>query len=217
MVVKRFMFIRPGETDWNRLNRWQGQVEIPLNAHGIEQSKRLAQFMRPLGIQTLYSSNLRRASDTAKILASTLNTKPIYDQRLRERHMGEWQGLVLNEIKTWYPKKYKQLRARPFEYQIEGGESRRQVMARVQACFADILARGGGETIGIVSHTTAIMTILSVLTKNEDAFDMEFSNLSVTTVAQQASGEWEITQLNDVSHLDGMPTLTLGGSSEYDL
>ena len=68
-----------------------------------------------------------------------------------------------------------------------------------------------------MSHTTAIMTILSVLTKNEDAFDMEFSNLSVTTVAQQASGEWEITQLNDVSHLDGMPTLTLGGSSEYDL
>ena len=78
MVVKRFMFIRPGETDWNRLNRWQGQVEIPLNAHGIEQSKRLAQFMRPLGIQTLYSSNLRRASDTAKILASTLTERDAF-------------------------------------------------------------------------------------------------------------------------------------------
>ncbi|MCA9882348.1 MAG: histidine phosphatase family protein [Anaerolineaceae bacterium] len=217
MVVKRFMFIRPGETEWNRLNRWQGQVEIPLNVHGIEQAKRLAQFIRPLGIQTLYSSSLRRASDTAEILADALNTKPIYDQRLRERHMGEWQGLVLGEIKAWYPDKYKRLRDHPFEYQIEGGESRRQVMTRVQACFDDILARGGSETIGIVSHTTAIMTIVSMLTKNQDAFDLEFSNISVTTVAQESSGDWQITQLNDVSHLEGMPTLTLGGSGEYDL
>ncbi|QPC80767.1 histidine phosphatase family protein [Phototrophicus methaneseepsis] len=217
MKVKRVMFIRPGETDWNRSNRWQGQVEIPLNEHGRQQAERLAMFIQPLGIQTIYSSDLCRAKDTAEILASTLQTHVMFDKRLRERHMGEWQGLTLQDIKSWYPDQYTNLRENPFTYQIEGGESRQQVMSRVRACFTDIMARSSSETIGIVSHTTAIMTILYDLVPDSNPFDMEFSNISVTTVVCDENDNWQLSQLNDVSHLDGMPTLTLGGVTDYDM
>jgi broad specificity phosphatase PhoE len=217
MSVKRVMFIRPGETDWNRLNRWQGQVHIPLNEHGRQQAERLAQFIRPLGIQMIYSSDLRRARDTAELLAAALQTQTMFDKRLRERHMGEWQGLTLQDIKAWYPEEYARLRENPFQYQIEGGESRQQVMTRVRACFGDIMGRSNSETIGIVSHTTAIMTILNDLVPESNPFDLEFSNISVTTIVQDDDGSWQVAQLNDVSHLDGMPTLTLGGVTEYDM
>jgi len=216
-TIKRIVFIRPGETDWNRLGRWQGQVAIPLNEYGRAQAERLAFFVRPLGISMLYSSDLRRARNTVEPLALECKTHPIFDARLRERHMGEWQGLTLDEIKSWYSEEYARLRANPFGYQIPGGESRQQVVDRVRAAMTDILGRGGSETVGVVTHTTVIMTILSELVPDCGAFDMEFSNISVTTLTNLDGSSWKITQLNDVSHLVGMDTLKIGGLSEDEL
>ena len=155
MAVKRVMFIRPGETEWNKLGRWQGHVAVPLNAHGKAQAERLATFIRPIGLSALYSSDLRRARDTAEVIAKYSGLKPIYDPRLRERNMGEWQGITMDEIVTWYPDSYKIVQADPHNFQVPGGESRRQVAGRVRMAFEDIIGRGG-DTIGIISHTTAI-------------------------------------------------------------
>ena len=126
MAVKRVMFIRPGETEWNKDGRWQGHVAVPLNAHGLAQAERLARFIRPIGLTAIYSSDLRRARDTAEIIAKYTELKPIYDQRLRERGMGEWQGMTLEEIVSWYPELYKKVQTDPQNFQVPGGESRRQ-------------------------------------------------------------------------------------------
>lgn len=206
--IKRVLLIRPGETDWNLSGRWQGQVQIPLNQQGREQAKRMSRFIRPLGLDMLYSSDLRRARDTAEILAKELGTHPIFDPRLRERHMGEWQGLTTEEIQAWYPDEYQALQDRPESYQIHGGESWQQVRKRVWSVFEDMLGRGGGQsdTVGIITHTTAIRTLLDTLVPDCQPLDMDFSNVSATTVVQESDNTWTITQLNDVSHLEGMPT-----------
>ena len=65
MAVKRVVFIRPGETEWNKIGRWQGIVGVPLNGHGRAQAERLAKFVRNINLDALYSSDLRRAKDTA--------------------------------------------------------------------------------------------------------------------------------------------------------
>lgn len=201
--MKRVIFIRPGETQWNKDGRWQGHVAVPLNAHGRMQAERLAKFVRNTGIAILYTSDLRRALDTATILANALGLQTIPDERLRERHIGIWQGLTQEEVEAWYPVEFQKLRNNPNEFQVPGGESRREVMKRMKAAFDDIIARND-ETIGIVTHTTAIRALLGTLMPDMDVLSMEFSNMSVTSM--MLDGDWRITQQNDVIHLEGMTT-----------
>lgn len=203
MPVKRVMFIRPGETEWNKNGRWQGQVAVPLNAHGQTQVERLAQFLVPINLDALYSSDLRRAKDTAETIKQKTGVRLTYDQRLRERSMGEWQGLTQNEVVEWYPQEYERVLNDPENYQIPGGEARRQVADRVRAAFDDIVARGG-ETIGIVSHTTAIRSLLNDLVPASNP-PSTFKNMSVTTIMHDGEN-WKIAQFDDVTHLEGMET-----------
>jgi len=206
MARKRVIFIRPGETEWNKIGRWQGIVSIPINTVGMKQAQRLAKFVRNVGMDMIYSSDLRRAKDTATVIAEYTNTKIIYDPRLRERSMGEWQGLTSNEIQQWYRADYQKYLADRLGYVIPGGESQEQVAKRVHACFDEIIA-GESETIGIISHTTAMRSLLGELIPDSDANNLSFRNMSVTTIAQQDDGSWKITQLDDVSHLEGMPSI----------
>ena len=67
MAVKRIIFIRPGETDWNRERRVQGQVNVPLNARGLTQARRAGEMLRGKGIQTICTSPLDRALISAEI------------------------------------------------------------------------------------------------------------------------------------------------------
>jgi broad specificity phosphatase PhoE len=205
MATKRVIFIRPGETQWNRLGRWQGQVAVPLNDHGKMQAKRLARFIRAIGIQALYTSDLRRAVETAEILSETLGFEIVPDTRLRERHIGLWQGLTLEEVQAWYPEEYKSLRGNPDAYQVEGGEAREVVAKRMKAAFDEIVGKPG-DIIGIVSHTTAIRALLDAVIPNVNALAMDFSNMSVTSIAKDDGSDWRIVQRNDVTHLEGMPT-----------
>jgi broad specificity phosphatase PhoE len=205
MTVQRVVFIRPGETDWNKLERWQGHVIVPLNSTGRAQAERLAQFIRPIGLTSIYSSDLRRARDTAEILCALSDLTPIYDARLRERSMGEWQGLTLREIVEWEPQQYARLIADPDGYQVPLGESRRQVALRARAAFDEIILQGG-ETIGVITHTTAMRSLIAGLVPGSNPYHMQFKNMSVTTIVRQQDGNWQISQLDDVTHLEGMPT-----------
>lgn len=214
MAVKRVVLIRPGETDWNKLGRWQGQVAVPLNEHGIAQAERLAQFVRPIGLSAIYSSDLRRAKDTAEILGKTSSLTPVYDARLRERSMGEWQGLTLAEIMVWYPEDYAQVQKDPNGFQVPSGESRKQVGERVRLAFEEII-KEGGDTIGIISHTTAIRTLLAALVPESNPYNLHFRNMSVTTIMQE-NGKWSISQFDDITHLEGMKSSAFPEVEESD-
>jgi broad specificity phosphatase PhoE len=205
MTVSRILFIRPGETDWNRAGKQQGTVAAPLNALGKRQAEKLAVFLRVIGVSALYSSTTRRAAQTAEIVVEKLGYAPIMDERLRERSVGEWQGLTLGEIRDWYPASYAALLTEGDSYRIPGGDSRQDVRERMNAALADILKQGKGETVAIISHTTAIKMALLVLMPGTDVEMADLTNTSVTTVVRdEASGVWRIVALDDVLHLEGM-------------
>ena len=210
MAIKRVLFIRPGETQWNKVGRQQGWVSIPLNEHGQTQAQRLSNFVRHLGLGALYSSDLLRAKQTSEILAEKLSIEPIYDSRLRERNIGLWQGLTLGEIKEWCAGEYEQFRERVNNFQIPNGEARFQVVDRIVSAFEDIRKHQADvEIVGIVTHSIAIRTLLSQLIPDYPSGGMPLSNISVTTIALNGEGEWEMTQANDISHLEGMETKTI--------
>jgi len=89
---------RHGETEWNRIGRWQGRTDIPLSEVGRAQALTLAERVRRHEITQIHASDLSRARETAEIVASTLGLASVsVDPRLRERGFGCFEGLTREE------------------------------------------------------------------------------------------------------------------------
>lgn len=204
MTVRRVIFTRPGETDWNRSARWQGWVATPMNAHGEQQVRRLANFIRNIGVKALYTSDLWRALQTAAILSDKLGFPAVPDARLRERDIGRWQGLTPKEMQAWYPDEYGAFLANPEAYRVPSGESRHDVRLRMVDAFNDYLKADVGDTIAIISHSTAINALLSEIIPGVTFGTVDMSNTSVTTIQRSDGGTWALTAADDISHLEGL-------------
>jgi probable phosphoglycerate mutase len=155
--------IRHGETYWNCEKRLQGQLDSPLTEEGIRQSGALAGRLSAIAFDAVYSSDLERARQTAHIIASTA-VKPIvnYDNRIRERHFGNFQGLTWEEISVKYPEEAaRELSGNPMN-QVPGGESKQQLLARAISFFDDIAGRHPEQKVLVISHGG----ILNVWTKH---------------------------------------------------
>ena len=103
----QLILIRHGQTQWNREGRWQGQADPPLNALGRRQARRAALDLRGARLDHLYSSDLRRALETAHIIGADLGLAVIPDPRLREINLGRWQGMLSADIEAQYPDEFR--------------------------------------------------------------------------------------------------------------
>lgn len=95
--VTTILLARHGETDWNRERRYQGHADEPLNDTGRSQARELGERLSGEPIVAVYSSDLRRASETASIVAEALDLPVVLDARLREVDVGSWQGRTQDE------------------------------------------------------------------------------------------------------------------------
>lgn len=207
-TIKRVIFVRPGETDWNCEERWQGWLDVPLNSHGMEQVERLAKLMRNIGLGALYSSDLRRAVQTAEVIGRHAGLDPKLDSRFRERNIGRWQGLKLVEVSQWFPEEYALYNTDRLTFRIPNGETLLEVQDRMRAAFNDIVAEDAAETISIVSHTVSIRLLLMQLIDGYDAETARLGNSSVTTIERSGDG-WRMVVPNDVTHLEGLTSRTV--------
>lgn len=161
------VFIRHGETDWNREARWQGQADVPLNPSGREQAKRMAEELsRRMRVDVIYSSDLSRAHDTALALAGATGAPVHLDPRLREVDQGEWQGKRVLDIREQYADLFARRLADPWLVAPPGGESAAQVAERMKAALHQIVARHPGQVIAIVSHGF-VLAVARVLAAGE--------------------------------------------------
>src|SRR5262245_713293 len=98
---RTLVLVRHGQTDWNREERFQGQLDIPLNDAGRAQAETLKQHLGGICFDAAYSSPLRRAYETAEIIAGDLRV--FTDARLTEIHHGSWQGKTRQDIADRWP------------------------------------------------------------------------------------------------------------------
>lgn len=153
------VLIRHGETDWNNEGRYQGQADPPLNAVGIKQAEDLLSSLKEEHIDALYSSPLRRALQTAQILAQRLRIPLITDPRLMEIDQGEWETRLRAEIEHAYPELFHAWQTNPWEVTPPGGENLYAVKARVDEAIDEILHKERSKTIGVVTHRIPIALI----------------------------------------------------------
>ncbi len=203
MAVNQVIFIRPGETEWNKLGRWQGWVSAPLNEYGIRQAQSLGRFIRNFGVKALYSSDLTRAEQTASYLTEYLGFGAILDQRLRERNIGLWQGLTIDEMRNWHQQEFQSLQTEPESFRMPLGESRVDVRTRISEAFQEYIAKDF-DIIAVLSHTTAIKALLTEIIDGYDFAAADIGNTSVTTIRKSDDGVWTLVADNDLSHLEGL-------------
>src|SRR5260370_39864768 len=111
--MRRVVYLaRQGETDWNRVGRWQGWTDVPLNPTGEAQALALADKLRGRDIARIVASHLARARRTAEIVAGALSVSEIgIDAELKERGFGLFEGLTREECETRSPDEWSSYRA----------------------------------------------------------------------------------------------------------
>ena len=149
--MTELILARHGETDWNRENRFQGHADPPLNELGRRQSAELAEALAGETIARVYTSPLRRASETAEIVARRLavDVEPL--EQLREIDVGAWSGLTRDEVAVRFPEQYARWLERS-PHGFEDGETYAELAARVVPAVRRLAERHRSETILVVTH-----------------------------------------------------------------
>ena len=150
--MTELIFLRHGETDWNRQQRFQGQIDVPLNATGELQAARLASRLGAEPADLFVSSDLLRARQTAAPLAATwkLPLQPL--PALREQSFGVLEGLDVPTIKAQHPELWARWLDHQADYALPGGESLRQFHTRIMAAVAELAAAQPGRRVALMTH-----------------------------------------------------------------
>jgi probable phosphoglycerate mutase len=149
--VTELILARHGETDWNRENRFQGHADPPLNALGRQQSAELAETLVGEALARVYTSPLRRASETAEIVAHQLGLEVEPLEPLREIDVGAWSGLTRKEVAARFPEAYARWLERA-PHGFDDGETYEQLAARVVPAIRTLAERHPAETLLVVTH-----------------------------------------------------------------
>ncbi len=156
---------RHGETEWNRIGRWQGKTDIPLSEVGRAQALKLADSLRPRGITQIYASDLSRARETAEIIAAALGIARVNsDPRLRERGFGCFEGLTREECAERHAEAWQRYLADRRDTPADA-EPQEEVVARVVAGLTALAesADPSGHVL-VVSHGAAIRSFIHTIT-----------------------------------------------------
>jgi probable phosphoglycerate mutase len=200
--------IRHGETEWNRLGLQQGHLDSPLTPLGREQASAMAEALAEMGIQTIYSSDLGRARETADLVAGRLGLPVSTDPRLRERDLGILEGLTMAQFGQNHPAEAAALWSGDPDYVLPGGESTRQRHTRNIASVEDLARQHPGGVILIVAHGGVLNSFfrkaVGLPLEVPRRFSLDNAALNVFTIAGSV---WRLQTWGSISHLGSIPTM----------
>ena len=201
-----FLFIRHGETDWNRQQRFQGQIDVPLNDLGHTQARRLGERLAGEPTEHLISSDLQRAQQTAAPLATAWQAAPALMPGLREQCFGVLEGLDVPTIKARHPDLWTRWLEHRADFALPGGESLQQFHARVIATVKALAEAHPGRRLTVVTHGG----VLDMLWRT--AHGLALDGLRTCDIPNTGlnhlrwrQGTLDIVRWADASHLDGLP------------
>ncbi len=167
MTLRRVILLRHGQTDYNVDGRMQGHLDSHLTPTGHEQAAVAAPVLAELAPDRLISSDLSRAVDTAELVGAACGLPVKFDPRLRETHLGRWQGYTVAEIDREYPGAIATWRSDP-GWAPPAGESRIAVVARARPVVDELDAEladsdDRSETVLLVAHGGVIAGLVTGL------------------------------------------------------
>jgi broad specificity phosphatase PhoE len=156
-VPTELLLARHGETEWNRQRRFQGHADRPLNDVGRRQARELAELLLSADVAAIYTSPLRRASETARIVSAQLDLEPRELEALREIDVGDWQGLTIDEVKARFPEQLEVA----WQSGWPNGETHEELGARVLPALLDLERQHPGAIVLGVTHAGPLRVALA--------------------------------------------------------
>jgi len=195
--VTRVFLFRHGETEWNATGRLQGSTDIPLSDRGIAQVRAASVALAsrlPAGA-LIISSPLKRARVTAEELSTVTGAPITFDDRMKERSYGVWEGMTAAEREERDPAEVARWHA-GFEPRIEGYEDHISVTDRAVACIED--HAGDGDVVVFVGHGgTSRLAVRILMGLPLDGWNIgPLGNAAWAELERGADGEWRLVSYN---------------------
>ena len=205
----KLIFVRHGEAVGNVTKVFHGFTDSDLTENGKAQAERAALRLQNEPIDRIFSSDLKRARETAQAVAKSHGLKVMIDPRLREINGGLWENVPFDELPKKYPESFRLWNDHPYAVQMPEGESMAAFYTRITEAVRDITQRCEGETVCIVTHGTAIR-LLSCFSQGkspEEINDVTWcDNAAITVITHDADG-FHLRVDGDNSHLADISTL----------
>ena len=152
MTRTRIHLVRHGQVEGFDQKRYNGQGDVTLTAEGWQQYRRLRERLASVNLEAVYSSDLSRCADGARLLAEPHGLSPLLRSDLREIHIGEWEGRTWEQLKAEVPQQWQARLDDIVNYRVPGGENLIDVADRVLPALQEIVARHRGGEVLIVAH-----------------------------------------------------------------
>lgn len=196
--MTRVMLIRHGQTSWNLRKKYCGLTDLCLNIRGKKQAEKLSQRLKNELVDVVYSSDRKRALQSAEIIFKGAKIEKVGD--LREMSFGIFEGRSYKEILRKQPLLYKKWLKRPFNVTIPEGENPMDFKKRIMRAFRKITLHNKGKTVAMVCHGGTISVILNHILKSRDFWKAMPASASLNIIECE-NNKVKIKLFNDTSHL----------------
>jgi len=192
---------RHGETVWNVEKIYRGRVDVNLDEVGIKQAELLGKNLSNWELEAIYSSPLRRALDTANIIARYQKIGVHIAEGLIDFDYGEWQSLPEQEAKRLYPTLHNEWHNNPHKVKMPGGESLEDVRRRAIGVVNDVLSKYQ-DSVVLVSHRVVNKVLICSLMGLDNSYFWNIKqDVGGITIFNYVDGHFVLTKHNDTSHL----------------
>ena len=202
MKETEIILIRHGETEWNSQQRMQGHSNSDLSSVGQAQIQALGQWMKNVPFDLIYSSDSLRAKQTAEAITQFSGHELQFDQRLREKNLGVFEGLTSEEARERHPEVFRLFKTAGSKYVIDEGESTQQLQDRALEIVNEIRIKHPEEHVLLVTHGGFIRVVMkhSLGLSLETPTRFLIRNTGVFRLVWE--DKWIVSQMGGVSHLE---------------
>ena len=202
MKETEIILIRHGETEWNSQKRMQGHSNSDLSSVGQAQIQALGQWMKNVPFDLIYSSDSPRAKQTAEAITQFSGHELQFDQRLREKNLGVFEGLTSEEARERHPEVFRLFKTAGSKYVIDEGESTQQLQDRALEIVNEIRIKHPEERVLLVTHGGFIRVVMkhSLGLSLETPTRFLIRNTGVFRLVWE--DKWLVSQMGGVSHLE---------------
>jgi len=205
----RLIIVRHGESEWNRIGRYQGQCDAPLSELGLRQADALSERLRNEPLDAIFASPLQRAARTADAIARHHPNVPLtHDAALLEIHHGDWQGLMVDEVVERYAVGLREWREHPTRSQMPNGESFTNILKRVLDFKERLAAEYNDRNVLVSTHDVVVKILVAdALGMNMDRINgIWVTNASISVIEYGGYLPYLIS-LSEACHLGRLETV----------
>lgn len=201
------ILVRHGESAANEKNVFAGHTDVELSDLGKKQAEKTAEYIaKNYTVDAIYSSDLKRAYETGACAAKKLGLSITPDTALREIYAGEWENVKYDDLQTRYKKDYDMWLTDIGNAVCTGGESVKELSARIRTRLTEIAKENDGKTVLVTTHATPIRVCQCAWEgrSSEEMKDVPWVTNASVTIAEYDKGVWTMKEVGRNAHLEDM-------------